>query len=368
MTRRIGAGGEAEVWEVAERSGLAFKCYRVPTTPERAAKLAVMLAHPPEGTAAGGHVAIAWPVEVVGTAGFLMPRIDTTSSVPLFQVYNPASRRQVAPAFTWRYLLRTARNVAAIVDRLHRAGYVVGDLNESNLLVSPRALVTLVDCDSMQVRDPSTGMLHRSAVAKVEFTAPELHRRDLSTTDRSVATDGFALAVLVHLLLLEGVHPFAGVWQGVGEPPDLPERIRRGAFAHRRGSGVALSPYALGLGVLPRRLRRLTWRAFTSGRRRPTARPSAADWVTALDEADATLVDCPRSSWHVYPRHLKRACPWCARIDAGLPDPFPGPPGSPLIEPRAQRRSLLAAIAHRFGGLLPPVTVHRCCGRRPGET
>ena len=33
-----------------------------------------------------------------------MPRIDLAQTVPLFQVYNPASRLQIAPAFTWRYL------------------------------------------------------------------------------------------------------------------------------------------------------------------------------------------------------------------------------------------------------------------------
>src|SRR5688500_8518034 len=198
-----------------------------------------MRAAPPDGCEAGGHVAIAWPRElVVGgggvVEGFLMPRIDLTATVPLFQVYNPASRQQIAPAFTWRYLLRTARNVAAIVDSLHRAGYVIGDINESNLLVNKRALAVLVVCDSMQVRDAAGGAVHRGGVGKPEFTAPELQGVDLSSVGRTVASDDFALSVLVFQLLLEGVHPFAGVWRGSGEPPDIPARMRDGLFPYRR--------------------------------------------------------------------------------------------------------------------------------------
>jgi hypothetical protein len=274
---------------------------------------------------------------VVGTGGvvegFLMPRIDLTATVPLFQVYNPASRQQIAPAFTWRYLLRTARNVAANVDSLHRAGYVVGDINESNLLVNKRALAVLVDCDSMQVRDASSGAVHRGGVGKPEFTAPELQGVDLASVDRTVESDDFAMAVLVFQLLLEGVHPFAGVWRGSGEPPDIPARMRDGSFPYRRGSRVAPPPYALSLDVLPPSLRRLAWRCFTTGVRRPSARPSAAEWMAALEGADGSLQTCARSPHHVFGAHLRR-CPWCDRLDGGLPDPFPGPTGVSSLERR----------------------------------
>lgn len=353
--RRLGQGGEAEVYEVEGRPRLAYKKYRVPSA-ARAAKLRVMLASPPDGIDAGGHVAIAWPTElVVGPGGvvegFLMPRIDLAATVPLFQVYNPASRQQIAPAFTWRYLLRTARNVAAIVDSLHRAGYVVGDINESNLLVNKRALAVLVDCDSMQVRDTVTGAVHRGGVGKPEFTAPELQGVDLSSVDRTAESDDFALAVLVFQLLLEGVHPFAGVWRGSGDPPDIPARMRDGLFPYRRGGRVAPPPHALAIDVLPPSLRRLVWRCFTTGVRRPSARPSAAEWVAALEEADGSLATCGRSPHHVFGSHLRR-CPWCDRLDTGLPDPFPGPTGVSVLERRpppwsVRARSAAASWARR---------------------
>jgi DNA-binding helix-hairpin-helix protein with protein kinase domain len=341
-TRRLGAGGEAEVYEVAERPHLALKRYHS-ATPERLAKLRVMVTGPPDGTDAGGHVAIAWPVEVV-PGGFLMPKIDLAATVPLFQVYNPASRVQIAPAFTWRYLLRTARNLAAIVDSLHRAGYVIGDINESNLLVNKRALVTLVDCDSMQVCDPATGTVHRGGVGKPEFTAPELQGHDLSSIDRTPATDDFALAILVFQLLCEGVHPFGGIWRGAGDPPDVPARMRRGLFPYRRGGRLAPPPHALPLTALPPELRRLFRQAFVAGIRRPSARPTAGEWTAALERAEGDLRTCGRSAHHVHGAHLRR-CPWCARIDAGLPDPFPGPTGRSTLERRPPPRRVRARRA-----------------------
>ncbi|HEX7168427.1 MAG TPA: hypothetical protein VF230_15715 [Acidimicrobiales bacterium] len=331
LTRRVGAGGEAEVFEVAERPGLVCKHYRNPTR-DRAEKLRVMLANPPDGMRAGGHVSIAWPTELVlgdggDVTGFLMPRIDVRSAIPVFQVYNPQSRVAVAPGFSWRYLLRTARNVAAIVDAVHRAGHVVGDLNESNLLVDRRALVALVDCDSMQVTDPTTGRIHHSPVGKPEFLAPELHGHDLSTADRTPQSDAFALTVLIHQLLLEGVHPHSGIWRGRGDPPDVTARIRRGWWAGKRGwSPVDRPPHALPLATLPLDLQRLVRRGLS---RRPSARPDAWEWVAVLEALDARLATC-------------------ARIDRGLPDPFPGPAGVSVVARRPPPRwRVLRARARR---------------------
>ena len=355
LTRRVGSGGEAEVFEVAERPGMVCKHYRQPTR-ERAEKLYVMVSSPPSGTTAGGHVSIAWPVELVTSGndvtGFLMPRIDARSAIPVFQVYNPATRLQLAPGFTWRYLLRTARNVAAIVDSLHAAGYVVGDLNESNLLVDRRALVSLVDCDSMQVTDMVTGRVHRSPVGKPEFLAPELHGADLAAVDRTPASDAFALTVLVCQLLMEGVHPYAGIWRGprTSDPPAMATRIRRGWSAMAPWSPVKQPPHAVPFSALPADVRRLVRRGLS---RRPSRRPAAWEWVAVLEDVEVRLRTCRRSPHHLYggsggvPLPLlgrwargwgARACPWCARIDRGLPDPFPGPSGVSLLSRRPPPR------------------------------
>ncbi|MDQ1403569.1 MAG: hypothetical protein QOG03_1885, partial [Actinomycetota bacterium] len=331
LGRRLGAGGEAEVFEMPGRRGLAYKRYLQPSK-DRLPKLRLMIDHPPTEVAGHrDHLSMAWPAEIVTdgggrVAGFVMPIVDLAASVPVFQVYNPQSRRAVAPAFTWRYLLRTARNLAAIVDALHRSGYVIGDVNESNFLVTRNALVVLVDCDSLQVTDPADGTVHPCPVAKPEFTAPEFQSGVPSARRRTVESDDFSLAVLIHLLLLEGVHPFAGIWKGRGDPPDLGGRIAIGSSARRHWSRVVPPPAALSRRVLPRQLRLMVGAAFGSGLHHPSARPTARMWVDALDRAEADLRTCGRSPHHVF-SSSRRRCPWCARIDLGLPDPFPGPTG-----------------------------------------
>src|SRR5262249_29345713 len=143
----------------------------------RAEKLAAMIAAPPrDPMTRTGHTSIAWPTARLLAAedgrfiGYLMPRIDNAKLICEF--YTPRFRAQQAPLFHYGYLMRTARNLAAAVVALHERGYIVGDLNESNLLVTNQALVSLVDTDSFQVR--SADKLFRCPVGKSEYTPPEL--------------------------------------------------------------------------------------------------------------------------------------------------------------------------------------------------
>jgi DNA-binding helix-hairpin-helix protein with protein kinase domain len=201
----LGRGGEATIYALTDHPERALKLYRR-SDPERGAKLRAMLAHAPDDPGrAGGHVAIAWPealVEADGeVVGFTMPRLDLRRSLPLHQLYHPGSRRRRAPTLDWRYLVRIARNLCRVVAALHRSGYVIGDLNESNILVSNRALVTLVDLDSVQVR--AGGRLYRCPVGKAEYQPPELQGRNLREAVRREAHDRYGLAILIFLLLMD---------------------------------------------------------------------------------------------------------------------------------------------------------------------
>jgi DNA-binding helix-hairpin-helix protein with protein kinase domain len=131
----LGAGGEARIYTVPQHSSLVAKVYRTPDKVQ-ARKLAVMIANPPDDPmGAHGHISIAWPVDLLSTVdaqrqviGYFMPRV--TGMRPLIACYNPSTRRQQWPLFNYRYLLRTAHNLAAAVRTLHARGGVIGDVNE----------------------------------------------------------------------------------------------------------------------------------------------------------------------------------------------------------------------------------------------
>ncbi len=316
-SQQIGSGGEGSIYAVEHDGRLAAKIYHKPTL-EHEQKLLAMFRNPPADPMLSlGHASIAWPVDLLRSTGeknrivgFLMPRVPDMFSV--IDLFVPKSRLEKCPLFTYQYLHRAARNIAAAIAPLHARGYVIGDINESNILVSPSALVSLVDTDSFQVRDTG-GAVFRCGVGKAEFTPPELQGKNLRDVDREVAHDLFGLAVLIFQLLMEGTHPFAGQYTGEGDPPSIVTRIQQGCFPHGSDPGdYAPPPIAPDIAILDPAIRELFMRCFEQGHLEAEKRPTASQWQQALDHAEARLRRCRKNSQHRYGSHLKR-CPWCAR-------------------------------------------------------
>ncbi|HTU94020.1 MAG TPA: hypothetical protein VMF69_28325 [Gemmataceae bacterium] len=312
----LGRGGEASIYAVPEWSDVAAKIYHNPSE-EHAGKLAAMLAAPPVAPPQPGqHVTLAWPqsrlLEPGGEGrviGYLMPRLDKAHLI--WEVYNPGVRREICPHFHYGSLLRTACNLAAAVAGLHECGYVVGDLNESNVLVTAQALVTLIDVDSCQV--PGSDRLYRCRVGRPEYTPPELQGVAFAEVDRLPQHDAFALAVLIFQLLMQGIHPFAGTCPGNGDSDSLAARIAAGSwpYAWLRIVPIQPSPHAPAWFTLPPSVQELLRRCFEDAHAEPDLRPTAAQWQHALEEAEHELTTCPHNEQHVYHRRLD-CCPWCS--------------------------------------------------------
>ena len=79
-------------------------------------------------------------------------------------------------------------------------------------------------------------------MGKPEFTPPELQGVRFADVDRGPEHDRFGMAVLIYQLLMEGTHPFAGVFQGRGEAPGYEERISAGHFPYSRARRVPYRP------------------------------------------------------------------------------------------------------------------------------
>ncbi|HEX7002723.1 MAG TPA: hypothetical protein VF168_00860 [Trueperaceae bacterium] len=322
LGEELGRGGEARVHAIRGDGASAVKLYATADA-ERARKLSAMIARAPlDPDRKAGHVSIAWPRELVladdgRVVGFVMPRVDARRYLPLHQLYHPGSRRNRASGISWRYLVRIARNLCGAVAALHDADYVIGDLNESNVLVDDRALVTLVDLDSIQV---TSGLkTFRCNVGKGEYTPPELQGRSFRDTNRKSSSDRFGLAVLVFLLLMEGNHPFAGSYRDEGEPPSLEENIRSRRSPYFGRSRLAPPLAAPPVELLGSELQSLLRRGVLG---QPWRRPDPRELKEALGQLEGELVQCGASATHVYPGHLD-SCPWCERAALLGRDPFP---------------------------------------------
>jgi DNA-binding helix-hairpin-helix protein with protein kinase domain len=326
----VGHGGEACIYAVPSDDNLVAKIYHKPTI-SYAQKLRAMLANPPVNPTDNlGHIAIAWPQELLQAAdgsgtivGFVMPRIRGMR--PIMDFYNPGVRRLNCPKFNYQYLLRTARNLAAAFAALHASRYCIGDVNESNILVSDTALVTLVDTDSFQVPEPLQNIIYRCSVGKPEYTPPELQNKTFADYDRESSHDLFGLAVLIFQLLMEGTHPFSGIFQGGIEPPTYQGRILSGHFTYSQKKQVPYLPTPISprWDLLHPSLQDLFVRCFEEGHDNPKLRPNAQNWLSALTAVEQSLETCTANPQHLYHNHLDK-CPWCERTRRlGGRDPFP---------------------------------------------
>lgn len=350
----LARAGEGTVYGVLQRPELAAKVFH-PTLKGRDTKLekvSAMVGSTPAGaTQPNGFVVLTWPSHVISDGrdpvGFVMPRINTATSVEIHTMSNPANREDPLPSSpqwtrhaTWAHLVNTAANLCLAVEVVHRVDAVIGDFQERNILVVDTTEVTLVDCDSMQFTD-STGRRYLCAVGRPEFTAPELAGVDLRSTPREQPADLFALAIHIHQLLMAGNHPFLrGTWSGTGEQPDAITLAKAGDWAGGPGSRLHTHPLAPPVSFLPGEIQDLFARALTAGASDPAMRPTAAQWREAL--LRIRLTGCPAGA-HQIPVETA-ACPWCVidderetrrlrreSLSAGTtgPRPLPRPPARP---------------------------------------
>ena len=231
-----GKGGEGKIFEVSGQPNVLAKIWHE-AGGQRARKLDELLKSKPAiHTELQSTLHLAWPSEVLSdsrgtTAGFLMPKAPENRYYQLVHYCNPMRRHELEKSlgstFSRSDLLTIARNIALLLKHLHLAGYVVGDVNQTNLLAAPDGSIFLIDVDSIQVGDPQTSGVFRCLVGMEEFTPPRLIGKHLPDVDRAAEDDLFGLAVLTFQLLMNGVHPYDAIDESGPPGNTRVENLRR---------------------------------------------------------------------------------------------------------------------------------------------
>ena len=316
LGRCLGQGGEGAVYAVPMWPRSVAKIYARRPDEQTARKLEAMVQL---GTPELASFA-AWPQGLLldprtrGAVGFLMPRVDAHREI--HALYGPTARKAAFPDASWAFLVRVARNLAAAFDTVHRHGHVIGDVNQGNVVVSRKATVRLIDCDSFQVTH--LGHTYPCRVGVPLFTPPELQHQRLDSVQRTHDHDRFGLAVLVFQLLFMGRHPFAGRHPDRVVPVEAAIREALFAFGREaRRQGWEAPPFSLLLEDVTPPVAGLFECAFGREAAAGAPRPTAADWARELDALEAQLVICGDDPRHVHAR-ARGSCPWCRiEIDGG---------------------------------------------------
>lgn len=299
LGKRIGRGGEGDVYALDDSAGHALKIYKRPDQ-EREAKIVAMTA---AGLAARSSL-IAFPMATVRDkgkrfAGFTMRLVS--GHQPLFELYSPGARKISFPKADYRFTVRAAANIARAVGQVHEAGVVIGDINHSGILISDQAVAALIDADSFQFGT------HLCRVGVPEYTPPELQGQRFDGVRRTTQHDAFGLAVVVFQLLFMGRHPFVGRYARGEMPIEKAISEFRFAYSGRNDVGMTPPPGTCRLSDFPTPIGAAFEAAFG---REPSNRPTAVQWISMLQELEHSLRKCTANPLHYYPASAQ-SCTWC---------------------------------------------------------
>jgi len=229
--------------------------------------------------------------------GFIMEKITNFKEIHL--LYGTKDRKKYFPNADWGFMVHAALNFASAVATLHNNGIVIGDINQSNIMVNQQAMIKFIDCDSYQV--DYQGKTYLCEVGVPEYTSPELQGHSFHGVQRTTNHDSFGLAVIIFKILMLGRHPYSGK----GAPAEIGNSIKQGCFCYGKNYYEKTAFYSDLYSTLSDKLKNLFEQAFSS-----TIRPTASDWVGALGDFENQLGQCPNNNSHKFNKNSV-GCVWC---------------------------------------------------------
>jgi DNA-binding helix-hairpin-helix protein with protein kinase domain len=359
------SGAQGTIYPHPSDPTLVVKIYTTPT-PEVGDKLKYLIANAPQcprhpGT---GEPLFGWPIELVyeqsgNVGGFTMHRIRDALS--LAEIVNPIGRPS---GITAEFLIHVAHGLAQRQADLHSVGYISGDINLTNDLVTRSGEVVRIDVDSMQVNTPTQKF--RCGYGVYDCQAPELQNQNFKDVDHLVEHDRWALCVLLFQVFLSE-NPHNCQYTGPPPRPTLTDRIARGFWPYSGKHQEYMPPRgARPFGGLPSEIQNLFIRNFDLGHSDPAARPTADEWVAVLEALDRSCKPIPSKEWTKFLQGSSAPSPIASAnrlmqvsISSSSMSWFQPPPISKPLLPRMAKLLLCGGLAALL--LLAGVAIHYVC-------
>ncbi len=224
---------------------------------------------------------LAWPLMPVmdscgGAIGFVMRKCRGRT---LRALLAPMQVKRFFPGWNRIHVTKVALNFLDAVRMLARHGVLVNDFNPGNFLVDRTGAVRLIDCDSFQIPVDGAGSLMTRTFTP-EFCAPELlldpGNFDKPRTPEQVR---FSLALIIYMLLMSGLHPYARC--GGGDPSD---NLKSGKCPLIKSSSVRMPvSWYKSVSWLTPGLKNCFIRMFVDGFADPSKRPLLEELRTEIE-------------------------------------------------------------------------------------
>jgi len=223
---------------------------------------------------------LAWPLMPVmdnrgGAVGFVMRKCTGRT---LRALLAPVQVQRFFPGWNRVHVAQVALNFLDAVRMLAKHKVLVNDFNPGNFLVDKAGVVRLIDCDSFQI-PVEGGEPFITRTYTPEFAAPELLLHpELFDRPRTPEQVRFSLAVVIYMLLMSGLHPYARCGGGAPE-----ENLKSGKCHLDKDSGVRMPvSWYKSVSWLTPGLKECFLRMFKDGFANPARRPLLSELRTEL--------------------------------------------------------------------------------------
>lgn len=221
-------------------------------------------------------------------------------------VFIPQLLKKVFPNWTKVDTVTLCITILQKLKYLHERNIILGDINPNNILVVSPKEVYFVDTDSYQIEG------FPCPVGTINFTPPEIQRKEYSSFLRTLGNERFAVATLLFMIMLPGKPPYS--LQG-GE--NQIDNIINGDFAYASGSrSTGKAPQGMWRfcwSHLPRYLKDDFYETFHKDgqRSREKARYSTGDWLKKFENylyllTSGKLIAQDGMSIDIFPSRLKK--------------------------------------------------------------